>query len=76
MAARAGIEPVLGFLQACVETATSEITKSADAQTGTQKIAVLREVIDAWPQLLPELHAAMLVLIRRPTDVTDKPVGR
>jgi len=63
MAARAGIEPVLGFLQACVEAATSEIAKFPDAQIRTQKIRNLTDVLAAWPMLAPELRAAVLALI-------------
>jgi hypothetical protein len=39
MAARAGIEPVLAFFQACADAAASEIEKTADAQIGAQKLA-------------------------------------
>jgi hypothetical protein len=39
MAARAGIEPVLAFFQACAEAVASEIEKSADAQLRAQKLA-------------------------------------
>jgi hypothetical protein len=62
MAARAGIEPVLGFLQACVEVAASEIAKSADVQIDTQKIEELRKVVEAWPKLSPGLRAAVLAV--------------
>ncbi len=62
MAARAGIEPVLGFLQASVHAAASEIGKSADAHIGAQKIMSLRDIIKAWPNLRPELRIAVLAV--------------
>jgi hypothetical protein len=64
MAARAGIEPVLAVFQACADAAASEIEKSADAQTGAQKLAELQEVITAWPKLPPELRTACLAVTR------------
>jgi hypothetical protein len=64
MAARAGIEPVLAFLQACAEAAASEIEKSADAQLRAQKLAELQEIISAWPKLSPELRTACLAVTR------------
>jgi hypothetical protein len=64
MAARAGIEPVLAFFQACIEAAASEIEKTADTQLRTQKLAELREIISAWPKLSPELRAACLAVTR------------
>jgi hypothetical protein len=64
MAARAGIEPVLAFFQACIAAAASEIEKSADAQLHAQKLAELREIISAWPKLSPELRAACLAVTR------------
>jgi hypothetical protein len=63
-AARAGIEPVLAFFQACAETVASEIEKSADAQLRAQKLAELQEIISAWPKLSPELRAACLAVTR------------
>ena len=62
MAARAGIEPVTEFLQACVEAVASEISKSADAHIGTQKLMGLREVIKTWPNLTPELRTAVVAV--------------
>jgi len=64
MAARAGIEPVVGFLQVCVMAAASEIAKADDVQIRTQKFGELREVVEAWPKLTPELRAAVLAVIR------------
>ena len=59
MAARAGIEPVLGFLQACVETMGSEIGKPGDAQLRTQGLARLMKIIIAWRKISGELRTAM-----------------
>jgi hypothetical protein len=64
MAARAGIEPVVGFLQACVTAAVSEIAKSPDAHIGTQKLWELCEAVAAWSKLSPELRAAVLAVVR------------
>jgi hypothetical protein len=57
MAARAGIEPVVQLLQVCVETAASEIEKSANAQIGSQKVAELRFLIKSWSNLPLTLRA-------------------
>jgi hypothetical protein len=62
MAARAGIEPVVGFLQVCVEAAASEIENSADAHIGTQKLWKLRDVVSTWPTLSPEFRAALITV--------------
>jgi hypothetical protein len=64
MAARAGIEPVLAFFQACADAAASEIAKTADAQLCAQRLAELREIISAWPKLSPELRVACLAVTR------------
>jgi hypothetical protein len=61
-AAGAGFEPALAFLQACVEIIASEFAKSGDTQLRTQKFKELREVIEAWPKLSPELRAARRAL--------------
>jgi len=62
MAAQAGIEPVLGLLQACVAAAASEIANSTDAQLRAQKLGELREIVAAWPALSPELRTAVLAV--------------
>jgi hypothetical protein len=62
MAARAGIEPVLAFFQACADAAASEIAKTTDAQLHAQKLAELQEIISAWPKLSPELRTACLAV--------------
>jgi len=62
MAARAGIEPVLGFLQACLAAVASEMGKSADTQIRAQKISELREMVEAWPNLSVEFRATMLAM--------------
>ena len=64
MAARAGIEPVLGFLQACVSAAASEIANSPDAHMGTQNLSELREMIETWPNVSRELRVALLAVTR------------
>ena len=64
MGAGAGFEPALAFLQACVEFVTSEFEKSGDTQLTTQKFAELREVIETWPKLSPELRMAILAVTR------------
>ena len=62
MAARAGIEPVLQFLQLAMDVATSEIAKTTDTQIRTQKLRELRMILAAWPNLGPQLRAAMVAL--------------
>jgi hypothetical protein len=62
MAARAGIEPFVCFLEACAAALRSETAKSSDAQLHAQNLAELREVIEVWPKLLPELRAACLAV--------------
>ena len=54
-----GFEPVERFLQACVAFAASVSAESDDTQLRTQKLAELREVIEAWPKLSAELRAAV-----------------
>jgi len=44
--------------------AASEIAKADDVQIRTQKFGELREVVEAWPKLTPELRAAVLAVIR------------
>jgi hypothetical protein len=52
------------FLQACGELAASVSAETAVTQLRTQKLAELREVIEAWPKLSPELRVAVLALTR------------
>jgi hypothetical protein len=63
---RAAIEPFIGFLQACAETLRSETSKTPDAQLRAQNLAELRDVIEAWPKLSPELRVAMLAVTQVP----------
>jgi hypothetical protein len=49
---RDGVEPVVGFLQACVEVAVSEFTKAADAQIGTQNLNRLKAILQRYQSLL------------------------
>lgn len=66
------------LLQACVAAAASVSAEAADTQLRTQKLAEsnretlssvegLREVIEAWPRLSPELRAAVLAVTRTVT---------
>jgi hypothetical protein len=64
LGAGAGFEPVIAFLQACVEFVISEFGKSADTHLRTQKLKDLREVIESWPKLSPELRTACLAVTR------------
>lgn len=64
MAARAGIEPFIGFLEACAAALHSETAKTPDAQLRAQNLAELREMVEAWPKLSPELRAACLAMTR------------
>jgi hypothetical protein len=64
LTAQAGIEPVIGLLQACITAAVSEFTASPDAQLRAQKLGELRELVAAWPHLSPELRTAVLAVTR------------
>ena len=64
MAARAGIEPATGFLQAVITALTSGSDKKADAQYGAQKLPELTEVVAAWWSLAPEIRAAIVTMAR------------
>ena len=64
MAAQAGIEPVLGLLQACATAAVSEIAANTDAQLRAQKLGELRDILAAWPHLSSELRTAVLAVTR------------
>ena len=62
-----GFEPVERFLQACAAFVASVNGEIADTQLRTQKLGELREVIEAWPKLSPELRAAVLAVTRTVT---------
>lgn len=62
MAARAGIEPFIGFLEACADALRSETVKTPDVQLRAQNLAELRKVVEAWPKLSAELRAACLAV--------------
>ena len=64
MAARAGIEPVIAFLQAAIEALSCENRGEGRAQRDAQRSNELREVVEAWPRLSPELRMAALAVIR------------
>jgi hypothetical protein len=58
MAARAGIEPILRFLEACAAVISSESAKTTDAQLRAQELSTLTKIIAAWPKLSGEFRAA------------------
>jgi ATP adenylyltransferase/5',5'''-P-1,P-4-tetraphosphate phosphorylase II len=58
MAARTRIKPFICFLEACAAALRSETAKTPDAHLRALNLAELREVINAWPKLSPELRAA------------------
>jgi len=75
MVVGSGFEPVERLLQACVAAAASVSAETVDTQLRTQKLAEsssetmssvegLREVIEAWPRLSPELRAAVRAVTR------------
>jgi hypothetical protein len=64
MAARAGIEPMLRFLEACAAVISSESAKTTDAQLRAQELANLTKIIAAWPKLLGEFRAAVLAVTK------------
>lgn len=55
------------LLQASAAAATSVSAETADTQLRTQELADLREVIEAWPRLSPELRAAVLAVTQTVT---------
>ena len=59
MAARAGIDPILRFLEACAAAISSESTKTADPQLCAQELSSLTKIISAWPKLSGEFRAAV-----------------
>jgi hypothetical protein len=62
MAARAGIEPELRFLEAFIQTMKSETGKTADAQLRAQELSSLTKIILTWPNLSVEFRTAMQVM--------------
>jgi hypothetical protein len=52
MAARAGIEPFISFLEACTEALRSETAKTPDAQLRAQELSTLTKTISAWPKII------------------------
>jgi hypothetical protein len=71
VAAQAGIEPVLGLLQACVAAAVSETANNPDAQLRAQKLGELQEILTAWPKLSSELRTACLAVTRAAKRILD-----
>jgi hypothetical protein len=57
-----GIDPVLGFLQACAETISSESAKIPDAQLRAQELSSLTKIIAVWPKLSGDFRAALLAV--------------
>lgn len=68
MAAQAGIEPSVAFLQACLAVVLCVSPESGDTQLRTQDLAALREIVAAWPTLPPELRTACLAVTRAGVD--------
>jgi hypothetical protein len=64
MAARAGIEPILRFLEACAAAISSDSTKTGDAQLRAQEFSSLTKIVAAWPKLSGEFRAAVLAVIQ------------
>ena len=62
MAARAGIEPCIRFLEACAAAISSESAKTADAQPHAQELSSLTKIMAAWPKLSGEFRAAVLAM--------------
>ena len=62
MAARAGIEPCIRFLEASAEAMRSETAKTTDAQLRAQEFSRLTKIIAAWPNLSAEFRAAIQAL--------------
>ncbi|MBL9213034.1 MAG: hypothetical protein JNL92_21410 [Opitutaceae bacterium] len=59
MAARAGIEPCIRFLEACAAAISSASATTADAQRRAQKFSSLTEVMFAGQKLPVEFRSAM-----------------
>jgi hypothetical protein len=67
MAARAGIEPMVRFLEACIQTVNSESTKTSDAQLRAQELSNLAKIIAAWPKLSGEFRTAVQAMTESAT---------
>ena len=67
MAARAGIEPMVRFLEACATAISSETAKTDDAQLRAQELSSLTKIIAAWPKLSGEFRAAVLAVTQGAT---------
>jgi hypothetical protein len=59
MAARVGIEPCIGFLEACITAMRSETAETPDAQLHAHELSSLTKIISSWPKLSVELRAAV-----------------
>jgi hypothetical protein len=55
MAARAGIEPHVRFLEACADALRSETTKTSNAH----ELSTLAKILSAWPKLSGEFRTAL-----------------
>lgn len=64
MAARAGIEPALGLLQACFDLFSYESSRKQSAAIGAQEIARLEEVVRVWAGLSRQLQDAIVSVVR------------
>jgi hypothetical protein len=62
MAARAGIEPCIRFLEACVAAISSESAKSGDALPSAQELASLTKIVVAWLKFSGMSRAAVVAL--------------
>jgi hypothetical protein len=62
MAARAGIEPFICFLEACAAALRSETAKTPDAQLRAQELSSLTKIIAAWPKLSGEFRVTVLAV--------------
>jgi len=73
MAARAGIEPCIRFLEACAAAISSESDKAADAQLRAQELSSLTKFIAAWPKLSGEFRAVVLAVTQSATTRQEDP---
>ena len=64
MAARAGIEPASGLVEAVVRSITCEIAKTASAPLDAQLLPELCLLVGAWPKLPHEIRFSILALVR------------
>lgn len=63
MAARAGIEPVLRFLQYALADSTCENSQSLGAQIDAQIFGELAQVLAAWFNLDRTLRRAVIAIV-------------